>query len=72
MVITLRETEGNATVVVDGVPYDLDVHTAEEGGYWAEVRSMPGCFSQGDTADELEENVTDAIRCALAFAEDTK
>lgn len=72
MVITLGETEGTVTVVVDGVRYDLDVHAAEEGGYWAEVRSMPGCFSQGDTADELEENITDAIRCALEFAEDTE
>ncbi len=23
------------------------IHKAEEGGYWAEVPSLPGCFTQG-------------------------
>jgi hypothetical protein len=25
------------------------IHEAEEGGYWAEVLSIPGCATQGDT-----------------------
>jgi hypothetical protein len=25
------------------------VHEAEEGGFWAEVPSIPGCASQGET-----------------------
>ena len=29
------------------------VHDAEEGGYWAEVPSIAGCATQGDTFDEL-------------------
>jgi len=29
------------------------VHEAEEGGYWAEVPSIPGCATQGDTFEEL-------------------
>lgn len=29
------------------------VHKAEEDGYWAEVPSIPGCYTQGDTWDEL-------------------
>jgi len=24
------------------------IHEAEEGGYWAEVPSLPGCASQGE------------------------
>ena len=24
------------------------VHEAEEGGYWAEVPSIPGCATQGE------------------------
>ena len=24
----------------------VGVHKAEEGGYWAEVPSLPGCFTQ--------------------------
>ncbi len=29
------------------------VHEAEEGGYWAEVPSIQGCATQGETFDEL-------------------
>jgi len=37
------------------------VHPAEEGGYWVEVPSLPGCFSQGDTKQEALENIKEAI-----------
>lgn len=42
------------------------VHEAEEGGYWAEVPALPGCASQGDTYDELMQNVREAIEGCLA------
>ena len=42
------------------------VHDAEEGGYWAEVPEFPGCFSQGETLDELERNIREAIEVWLA------
>ncbi|KAI4120530.1 MAG: hypothetical protein LQ347_007080 [Umbilicaria vellea] len=38
------------------------VHSAEEGGYWAEVPALPGCLTQGETLDEVVENLNDAIR----------
>ena len=37
------------------------IHEAEEGGYWAEVPSIPGCATQGDTFDELLSNIYEAI-----------
>ena len=37
------------------------VQEAEEGGYWAEVPAIPGCVSQGETLDELDENIREAI-----------
>lgn len=37
------------------------VHAAEEGGYWAEVPTLPGCLTQGETLDEVVENLNDAI-----------
>jgi predicted RNase H-like HicB family nuclease len=37
------------------------IHKAEEGGFWAEVPSLPGCVSQGETLDELRVNVREAI-----------
>lgn len=45
------------------------VHTAEEGGYWAEVPALPGCVSQGETLDELMVNVREAIQAWLAAEE---
>ena len=38
------------------------IHEAEEGGYWAEVPSIPGCATQGDTYEELEANLREAIQ----------
>jgi len=37
------------------------VHKAEEGGYWAEVPSIPGCATQGETMEELRFNLQEAI-----------
>jgi predicted RNase H-like HicB family nuclease len=42
------------------------VHEAEEGGYWAEVPSIPGCATQGETFDELMHNVHEAIEGCLS------
>jgi len=41
------------------------VHSAEEGGYWAEVPDLPGCLTQGDTLDEVYHNLSEAIACHL-------
>ena len=47
------------------------VHEAEEGGFWAEVPELPGCVSQGETLDELEANIKEAIEGVLEImAED--
>jgi predicted RNase H-like HicB family nuclease len=37
------------------------IHEAEEGGYWAEVRALPGCVTQGDTVEEVTSNLREAI-----------
>ena len=43
------------------------IHEAEEGGFWAEVPSIPGCATQGDTFDELLSNIYDAVEGCLAI-----
>jgi predicted RNase H-like HicB family nuclease len=43
------------------------IHEAEEGGFWAEVPSIPGCVTQGDTFDELLANIYDAVEGCLAI-----
>jgi predicted RNase H-like HicB family nuclease len=42
------------------------VHEAEEGGYWAEVPSVPGCATQGETFEELLTNLYDAVEGCLS------
>ncbi|MCL5104751.1 MAG: type II toxin-antitoxin system HicB family antitoxin [Armatimonadetes bacterium] len=38
----------------------------ENGGYWAEVPAIPGCATQGDTLEELLQNVQEAIEACLS------
>ena len=42
------------------------VHEAEEGGYWAEVPSILGCATQGDTFSELLHNLYEAVDACLS------
>ncbi len=42
------------------------IHTAEEGGYWAEVPALPGCATQGDSWEELLQNIYEAVEGALS------
>lgn len=43
------------------------VHKAEEGGFWAEVPSIPGCATQGETLEEIEVNIREAIEGCLSI-----
>ncbi len=45
--------------------YVVVIHPAEEGGYWAEVPALEGCFAQAETVEELLEEVRDAIASHL-------
>jgi len=42
------------------------VHEAEEGGFWAEVPAIPGCATQGDTFEDLLQNIYEAVEGCLA------
>ena len=42
------------------------VHEAEEGGYWAEVPAIPGCATQGETFEELLQNLYEAVEGCLS------
>ncbi|WP_319578177.1 type II toxin-antitoxin system HicB family antitoxin [uncultured Methanospirillum sp.] len=41
--------------------YTIIIHPAEEGGFWVEVPTLPGCFSQGESIEEAMRNVKEAI-----------
>ena len=42
------------------------LHDAEEGGYWAKVPSLPGCYTQGETFAELLANIYEAVEADLS------
>ena len=42
------------------------IHEAEEGGYWAEVPSIPGCATQGDSFEDLLSNLYEAVEGCLS------
>lgn len=41
------------------------VHAEPAGGFWGEVPALPGCYSQGETVDELLANLREAIAGVL-------
>jgi predicted RNase H-like HicB family nuclease len=46
-------------------------HKAEEGGFWAEVPTLPGCFSQGETIEETQINMREAIKGFLEIEDNS-
>ena len=42
------------------------IYDAEEGGYWAKVPSLPGLFTQGETLEELEATLREAVELYLS------
>jgi predicted RNase H-like HicB family nuclease len=37
----------------------------EDGGYWADVPELPGCFASGKTFDELSDSLFEGIKLYL-------
>jgi predicted RNase H-like HicB family nuclease len=67
------EKERKYEVTVKGHKYPVTLHTdTEDGGYWVECPSLPGCASQGDTVEEALEMVKDAIEGHLQVGEEDR
>lgn len=41
------------------------IHKETTGGFWGEVPSLPGCYSQGETVAELLANLREAAQGCL-------
>lgn len=41
------------------------IHPELTGGYWGEVPALPGCYSQGETVEELLANLREAAAGCL-------
>ena len=53
------------------LPYTIEVHKDESDGepaYVARIVELPGCITQADTFEELEEMVQDAMRAWIESA----
>ncbi len=46
--------------------FNVIIHEEEGDGYWAEVPSVPGCATQGETLEELKQNLKEAIEGCLS------
>ncbi len=46
------------------------MHNSEDGGYWAEVKNLPGCITQADNGTELFQMVNDAVYTYLDVPEE--
>ena len=70
---TLWYNEAALTTILRGpntMTFKAIIHDAEEGGYWAEVPALPGCVTQGETLQELHDNLREAILGCLAVLND--
>lgn len=50
---------------MENVSYTVKINPAPEGGYWAEVPALPGCFTQGETVEEVTAMAYEAIEAYL-------
>ena len=51
--------------------YSVFYEADSEGGYSAFVPALPGCHTQGETVEETEKNVKEAIEAYLESIEES-
>jgi predicted RNase H-like HicB family nuclease len=51
---------------MENIHYTVHIHPAAEGGYWADVPALSGCFTQGDSLEEVTARVREAMECHLS------
>ena len=51
-------------------PFTAIIHEAEEGGFWATCPEVPGANGQGETREEVLENLREAIDLVLECRRD--
>ncbi len=54
------------------VRYFVLIHQDEDGGFWGECPELPGCFSQGETPEELMSNMKEAIDLYLRETDESE
>ena len=68
------ETERKPVEYYLGLEYPITIIPDVTGGYVAEIKDLPGCFTQGETLEEIFENMKEArqlwIECAYEDGQD--
>ena len=44
-----------------GLPYTIELHQDAEEGWFVRVKELPGCMSQGDTADDALASIREVL-----------
>ncbi len=71
--IIALQKERKYEVTIKGVKYPVILHPdTEDGGFWIECPSLPGCASQGETVEEALEMIKDAIAEYLEVSKEKK
>ena len=65
-IIDIRDLRTSLKNEVIAMKLKAIIHKAEEGGYWAEIPAVPGCVTQGDTFEELLQNIYEAVEACLS------
>jgi len=42
--------------------FKVVIHPEPDGGYWGEIPALTGCYSQGETVEELLNNLREAAQ----------
>lgn len=53
-----------------GLPYSIELRNFPGEGWFARVKELPGCMSQGDTVDEAVANIQEAMQLWLEVSLD--
>ena len=58
--------DSNPRIIGVAMKFLITITQDEDGMFVAECPSIPGCVSQGKTAEEAEQNMQEAIQACLA------
>jgi predicted RNase H-like HicB family nuclease len=47
--------------------YSYVVERADDGGYWAYLPDLPGCTTAGDSVEEVEKRLPEAVDLYLTY-----
>src|SRR5947199_10758123 len=51
----------------DAKSYAYVIERADDGGYWAYLPDLPGCASAGDSPEEVEQQLPEAVELYLSY-----